>query len=455
MRRRLLALAIGLVTVVPVVSAQDAAGCVRLQSTMQYLSRDPEVSSLQAFLRTQGYPLNVTGRFDQVTQLVLRDWQRVRKLPMTARTDQATRNRIASVSGCLEAPVNVPVPTPPPTAPSNPSSPRSARSLGKRMPIIRVLSPNGGERIDTGSFQTITWSSANVTNVNILLSRGSAAAPGSSRWEMLAEGLPNTGTFTWPVPGDLPTGTEYRIRVADSATLIGDEGNGTFSVVSSVSSIVQVLSPNGGEVLTVGDRVLIRWAVQSPNVKEMELFLLDTSRNGDRRLGAPQLLARVPNNGGYVWKVPFRIGALDLNSTQAPVYKVIARALHPDGSSEDASDSPFAVAPKVSAPPVPDSLTAPSIQVIAPFSGQKIPQGKTISVRWTSTGVSNVFIRLLKGAELYRGSEATVSAVIPNTGSFDWTVPLTLPDGDDYRLRVQDIDGKAVGDIPFVLAPGS
>ncbi len=98
-------------------------------------------------------------------------------------------------------------------------------------------------------------------------------------------------------------------------------------------------------------------------------------------------------------------------------------------------------------------LASPSITVLDPNGGNKYLKGSTYTTTWGSTGVNTVYIKLRKGSDTYPGPEGMISDVILNSGSYQWTVPATLPDGNDYWFVV--LDGTYGGPMDSSDAPFS
>lgn len=75
-------------------------------------------------------------------------------------------------------------------------------------PFVRVEFPNGGEVLAAGSRVTVRWLSLGIDNaVAILLFRA------GEQHAIIAAGAPNTGSFSWQLPADLPAGGQYRLRI--------------------------------------------------------------------------------------------------------------------------------------------------------------------------------------------------------------------------------------------------
>jgi PKD repeat protein len=94
------------------------------------------------------------------------------------------------------------------------------------IPTLTVTYPNGGQFLQQGSTQNITWLSNNFTgNVKIELT--------GSNPSVLAASVANTGSFTWNVPASQVIAADYKIKISDATD--GDpmdESNSTFSVVA-------------------------------------------------------------------------------------------------------------------------------------------------------------------------------------------------------------------------------
>ncbi len=86
------------------------------------------------------------------------------------------------------------------------------------------------------------------------------------------------------------------------------------------------------------------------------------------------------------------------------------------------------------------------LTVVSPNGGEKWQKGSSQTIKWNSSSIANVYIQLRKNSQPYSGSEGAISNTIPNTGSFQWTIPPSLPDGDDYTIVVLD-PSTAISDV--------
>lgn len=101
-------------------------------------------------------------------------------------------------------------------------------------------------------------------------------------------------------------------------------------------------------------------------------------------------------------------------------------------------------------PPV---VAVSSITVLSPNGKELLQKGTTQTIKWNSNNVSKIYIKLRKGIDTYSGKEGMVSDTIPNTGFFQWKVPSTLPDDNDYAIRVIDAAAGVLDDSdgPFII----
>ena len=97
---------------------------------------------------------------------------------------------------------------------------------------ITVTSPNGGETWETGSTETITWASSDVSsNVKIkLYQSGSYVSSISSQTS-------NNGSYTWSIPSSQSESSSYKIRIEDDGnSSVYDYSDNNFSIVGITSN---------------------------------------------------------------------------------------------------------------------------------------------------------------------------------------------------------------------------
>jgi subtilisin-like proprotein convertase family protein len=104
-------------------------------------------------------------------------------------------------------------------------------------PTVRVIAPNGGERLSPGSVFRIRWEASDNVGVTGLYIR--LYQDGVMR-VIIADNPPNTGYYDWTVPNR--PGSNYKIVVIarDAAGNFGeDESDGTFEIVAVAQGTLQ------------------------------------------------------------------------------------------------------------------------------------------------------------------------------------------------------------------------
>lgn len=197
-------------------------------------------------------------------------------------------------------------------------------------PSIALLYPNGGEILNAGGVDTIRWVASDnyvVDSVNIFYSSDDGMS-----WNTVSTGEPNDSLYEWSIPLVISDSCLARVVAWDgveNATL--DESDSLFSIVDNTDPSVQVLFPNGGEVLAVGDEDTIRWVASDAfGVDSVNIYY--STNNG----GSWFVISRgEPNDSSYVWTIP---------DTPSDSCLVRIRAYDPNTRvGSDQSDSMFAI----------------------------------------------------------------------------------------------------------------
>jgi len=192
---------------------------------------------------------------------------------------------------------------------------------GGTTPSITVTVPNGGETWQTGTTQTVLWSSqGSVGNVNIDLS-----TDGGTNWTNLVSNTPNDGSQTVTVPNTPSTTCRVRVREPDGTPSDTSDNNFTISTTPPPPGIT-VIYPNGGETWTVGETRTVQWTSQGSvgNVN------IDLSTNSGSTWTT--LVSNTANDGSQTITVP---------NTPSSTCRI--RVQEPDGSPSDISNSNFAI----------------------------------------------------------------------------------------------------------------
>jgi len=87
---------------------------------------------------------------------------------------------------------------------------------------ITVTKPAAGETVVKGTGYTIMWTKTGTMGANVRITLRNAAT--LAEVQVIADPAPNTGSFAWQMPGDIPDGS-YKIRVkVKNEAVSGDSG---------------------------------------------------------------------------------------------------------------------------------------------------------------------------------------------------------------------------------------
>lgn len=218
--------------------------------------------------------------------------------------------------------------------------------------VLRILSPNGGENLVVGQTFPITWvQSPNVTNVTIGYS-GNGGMFGT-----IASHIGASGFYNWVVDigNSAMIAGQAKLWIAgyqDSMPnpVVFDTSDNSFTISRSPQPLsISVLSPNGGETLTVGQTFPIRWSYSS-NIDKVTIGYSSAPGSLD------WIANNIPNTGTYNWTV--NVG--NTTNTQFKIYIIGYQT--GSGSISDYSDNYFTVRKPVQLPtatPTPICLPCP------------------------------------------------------------------------------------------------
>ncbi|MDP3149936.1 MAG: FISUMP domain-containing protein [Ignavibacteria bacterium] len=125
----------------------------------------------------------------------------------------------------------------------------------KGLPKIQVLSPKAGDTWEAGTTKAITWYRENIDQVKIELSTNSGGD-----WMNIASSVQASDqSYNWDVQNYLSQ--NCLVKISDVANPSFSDTSGVFSIVAKVKPVV--LTPNGGEKLTLGEAFDITWKLGS------------------------------------------------------------------------------------------------------------------------------------------------------------------------------------------------
>ncbi|PNU18571.1 hypothetical protein C2E25_16995, partial [Geothermobacter hydrogeniphilus] len=208
---------------------------------------------------------------------------------------------------------------------------------------LAVTYPNGGEFLAVGTSVNITWQPQ--TGAASYLLRYST--DGGTTWKWLRNNVTGS-SFSWVVPDETSSQVLVRINAKDGA---GNYiGNDFSDAPLSIIHAPQIISPNGGEILTVGSNVTINW---HPHPDAASYLLRFSTDNGSTW----QWLRSNVTGTSFVWTVP------NIPSDQV-LLRINAKNAAGNFIGNDFSDATFRI------------VTPP--QILSPNGGETLAVGSNV-----------------------------------------------------------------------------
>ncbi len=118
---------------------------------------------------------------------------------------------------------------------------------------IRVVYPNGGERLQTDSIVALRWRAEDVAGDVEL----SYSLNGGNTWTSLGTVPADTGRFSWRVAHQITDNSLFRVIAADGTA--GDTSDSPWAIYQVGPDPIVISSPNGGERWGMGSAQDITW----------------------------------------------------------------------------------------------------------------------------------------------------------------------------------------------------
>jgi hypothetical protein len=190
---------------------------------------------------------------------------------------------------------------------------------------------------------------------------------------------------------------------------------------TSSTQAVTVLNPTGGEILSAGLPLEVRWEPSGEEVTFEVKYSIDGGKKWKK-------IAKGVSGTSYMWTVPIlkanyndcRIMVIGYNDSKKKV-------------SEDTSDVSF---------------TIDVVRVTSPVNEDELTSGNIHTITWTTTpGLTSVGQVLLKYSLSNGKKWTTIGTVSGNPGFYEWDVPWLGESFTDCKVMVEvrDEKGKKVG----------
>lgn len=185
---------------------------------------------------------------------------------------------------------------------------------------------------------------------------------------------------------------------------------------------VKLISPIGGQVWKIGERVDIRWTVANQKGKTRSDVLLSL----DAGLSFDRILAHDLPDTFFQWVV-------DSNPSPLAMIKIVVS----DDSlqvSQARSTSTFAIVDGIN----------PAVAVTEPRSGDVWQIGSTRTIRWIAADIDSIpTVDILLSRNWGSNYAETIATYEPNKGWFTWSVRGPVTDGARIKVIAHDSEGNS------------
>ncbi|MDW8075918.1 MAG: zinc-dependent metalloprotease [Bacteroidota bacterium] len=303
--------------------------------------------------------------------------------------------------------------------PTNPTVGDTTKaSISIVVPEVRLLSPQGGERLGFGERFSISWTQTLVTTVRVLVSLN-----GGRQWDTLSAST--TGqSLQWTVPNVATTEALIRIESTADPRILSQSA--PFAIGAST---IQIITPNGGEEWATGTQQQIRWSSDFLSRVRID-YSIDAGRNW--RLVALNYDATTQS---FTWTIP-----------NTPTDSAVVRIRSSFNTAiVTQSAGPFRIVRNNGTLSLPQSPTMPNIEVLSNPSN-----GEFLLLRLSGTsahsGSAAVAIYNTLGQRLSQADERWLSA---DEHVLALRLPPSLPNGA-YFLSIEVGTQRVF--LPFLIA---
>jgi len=154
---------------------------------------------------------------------------------------------------------------------------------------LTLTAPNGGESWVSGTSRTITW----ISTGTIVAVKLEYSLNNGRNWTTISSSAANSGSYNWTIPA-VPSDSA-RVRVSDA--IDGSPSDISDGVFAISGPLLQLVSPNGGEILQSELNVFIVWTSSGISAVKLEYSL---------NMGGSwtTITSNTVNVGSYIWTVP-------------------------------------------------------------------------------------------------------------------------------------------------------
>ncbi|MFZ4399676.1 MAG: hypothetical protein ACOYO1_06560 [Bacteroidales bacterium] len=274
---------------------------------------------------------------------------------------------------------------------------------------LLLISPNGGESWQAGSYKNINWVANGTTNYYDIYYSTNAG----TSWTNIVNNQYISGqTYNWLLPNSPSEQCLIKIQDHSNTSCMVDISNNLFTITPPTPSIT-VSSPNGGNTLYAGNSYTISWysAYVTSNLVKIE-YSTDNANNWI------PITTSTSNSGSYSWTVPYTF------STNCLVK--ITDLSNP--ATYDQSNSVFSIQP-------------PFISLVSPNGGENWQGCSTQTISWTSGGTSGSY-----GIYYSTNNAASWNLLTTSSSSYYTWTPVPNLSSSACLVKVMDYNNAGIKD---------
>ncbi len=273
---------------------------------------------------------------------------------------------------------------------------------------LAITAPTITDKLQSGRQKVITWTSDNIGNVKIDYSLDNGLT-----WNTIINSIAaNLHLYNWTLPDNISS-NQARVRIYSL------NNTGVQSISNPfVISLLDVVSPNGGELWQAGSTRLIRW--NSAQINSLSIY--SSANNGQ---SWNLIAANIPAiNAQYSWLIPSNSATNNAKILLVDESKISIR---------DSSSTAF---------------TINSLNLTSPVGGEVWQSGTIKQITWSSLnlGPVNLDYTLDNGANWTN----IISNINGALGTYSWTVPVDTA-SDQVRVRISEISDPTNLDISEIF----
>lgn len=272
-------------------------------------------------------------------------------------------------------------------------------------PTLTLTAPVGGEVWQKNKSYNITWQSGVQGNLRIDLFRNGTLFQNITPSVAVA-----SNSFPWTISSSVPAGNTYRVNIT-SLSVANLTGQSPANFTIGEADSIRVTNPIANANLIRNTTVNITWTsnIGSRNVT------IELMSGGNV---VTTIVSNTANTGSFPWAIPQRIE----NDQPLPTGNYRIRVRTTSGVNVESISPLFA-------------LIEPTFSVASPNGGEQFFRGFTYPISWNTNLNDAVKIDLFSNNLVFiRTIEANATG-----GTFNWTVPLDLPESNFYSIRITSV----------------